>query len=86
MKNYLIDTHSHIDMIEESPDTIIKEMIDNRVRKAIIPSVEVSTMEKIIDIAKKYDEIFAMVGIYPSEAKTYNDEVEKKNYSLRKIR
>ena len=78
MKNYLIDTHSHIDMIEESPDTIIKEMIDNRVRKAIIPSVEVSTMEKIIDIAKKYDEIFAMVGIYPSEAKTYNDEVEKK--------
>ena len=76
MKDYLIDTHAHIDMLplEET----LNLMQDYGVKKAIIPSVEVGTMDKVLSIANENENIFAMLGIFPSEAKTYTDEIEEK--------
>ena len=74
MKDYLIDTHAHLDMLEET-DTLLK-MSKFGVKKVIIPSVEISTMEKIIKIADSNENIYAMLGIFPSEAKTYSQETE----------
>lgn len=84
MKTYLIDTHSHIDMIDEAPEVIIKEMLSFDVKKAIIPSIEISTMEKIVALSEKYNELYSMVGIYPNETKTYTDEIENKMKNLAK--
>ena len=40
MENYFIDTHSHIDMIDDiSLDEIIKSSNDVGVKKIIIPAV-----------------------------------------------
>ncbi len=69
MKDYLIDTHAHIDMLDDFD-------IDG-VGKVIIPSVEEKTMDKVIEIAQAPN-IYAMVGIFPSEAKTYSQEIEDK--------
>ena len=69
MKNYLIDTHAHIDMLEV-PDI-------TGVGKVIIPSVEEGTMDKVLELAQKPN-LYAMVGIFPSEAKTYSPEIEKR--------
>lgn len=74
MNNYLIDTHAHIDML--ALDETLNLMQEYGVRKAIIPSVEVSTMNKVLEIANNNENIFAMLGIFPSEAKTYTNEVE----------
>ena len=76
MKNYLIDTHAHIDMLPL--DETLNLMQEYNVKKAIIPSVEISTMDKVLEIANNNENIFAMLGIFPSEAKTYTDEVEEK--------
>ena len=76
MKNYLIDTHAHIDMLPL--DETLDLMQKYNVKKAIIPSVEVGTMDKVLEIANNNENIFAMLGIFPSEAKTYTDEVEEK--------
>ena len=76
MENYLIDTHAHIDMIEEPVDKIIGEMNQNGVKKVIIPSVEEKTFDKILKIAHSHENIFAMTGIYPSEAAAYSPELE----------
>lgn len=70
MKDYLIDTHAHLDMID-TPDY-------TGVGKIVIPSVEEKTMDKVIEIADNNENIFAMVGIFPSEAKTYSDEIENR--------
>ena len=75
MKDYLIDTHAHFDMLEES-DTLA-EMENYGVKKAVIPSVEAGTIDKILEIANNNENIYAMLGIYPSEAKSYNNELEK---------
>ncbi len=77
MKNYLIDTHAHIDMIEAPINNILQQMETAGVKKVINPSVEVKTMNKIIELSKTYENIYAMLGIYPSEAKTYSDDVEE---------
>ncbi|MCM1004455.1 MAG: TatD family hydrolase [Candidatus Gastranaerophilales bacterium] len=67
MKNYLIDTHAHVDMLDD--------FSLEGVGKVIIPSVEEKTMDKIIELAQDPN-IYAMVGIFPSEAKTYTQEIE----------
>ena len=82
MKNYLIDTHAHIDMLEENVENTLAEMNHYGVKKAVIPSVEAAAIDKIIKIADNYENIYAMLGIYPSEAKSYNDDLEKTFISI----
>ena len=84
MKGYLIDTHAHIDMLEAPIESTLQLMKDFGVKKAVIPSVEVSSMEKVIAAAEADENIYAMIGIYPSEAKTYTQEVEDRMIELAK--
>lgn len=70
MKDYLIDTHAHLDMLDNVDCT--------GVGKIVIPSVEEKTMDKVIQIANDNENVFAMVGIFPSEARTYSDEIENR--------
>lgn len=73
MKDYLIDTHAHLDMLSDFDIS--------GVGKVIVPSVELNTMEKVVNMSKN-SKVYSMVGIYPSEAKTYNEEVEAKMHEL----
>lgn len=84
MKKYLIDTHAHIDMLEETVSETLSEMAEYNVGKAIIPSVELETLDRVIEIATNNSNIYAMVGLFPSESKFYNDEVETKFIELAK--
>lgn len=87
-KNYLIDTHAHINMgtegFDETPATdeeveqTLTEMKENNVKKVIIPSVDTRTLDRVIELAERYENVFSMVGIFPTEAKTYTQEVEDK--------
>ncbi len=69
MKNYLIDTHAHLDMLSELDIT--------GVGKVVVPSVEIKTLNKVVELSK-LDNVYSMVGIYPTEAKTYSEDVENK--------
>ena len=75
MKDYLIDTHAHLDMLSEFDIS--------GVGKIIIPSVEINTMDKVVELSNNKN-VYSMVGIYPSEAKTYSDDIENKMIKLAK--
>lgn len=75
MKDYLIDTHAHIDMLENIPQELDK-MEEYGVRKAIIPAVEIKTQQKVVELTNNFEYLYGMVGIFPSEAKTYTEEYE----------
>ena len=75
MNNYLIDTHAHLDML--------KDFDISGVGKVIVPAVEGATLDKVVSLSE-IDNVYSMVGIYPSEAKTYSDEVEQKMLELAK--
>ena len=84
MKDYLIDTHAHIDMLEDEPDSVLKKMEEFGVKKAVIPAVEIKTQDKVVELANNYENIYGMVGIFPTEAKTYTDEFESKMEEIAK--
>ncbi len=87
MKDYLIDTHAHIDMGVNDDITlqdILREMNKLGVKKAIIPAVEIATQDKVAELANSDENIFGMVGLFPSEAKTYTQEFEEKMEALAK--
>lgn len=71
---YLIDTHAHIDMYENWEE-ICNNAVNNGIKKIIIPSVELKYFQKVLDIANKRENLYCMLGIFPSEAKTWNDEI-----------
>ena len=73
MKDYLIDTHAHLDMLSE--------LDISGVGKIVVPSVEINTMDKVVALSKNPN-VYSMVGIYPSEAKTYTQDVEDKMIEL----
>lgn len=85
MKNYFIDTHSHIDMIEEfSVETIIKKANENDVKKIIIPSADESSFEPILNICEKYENVFCMLGVFPQEVRKWNDKTAENIINLAK--
>ncbi len=86
----MIDTHSHINFEEyrENFDDFISELKKNDIEKVIIPGVEPSTFNEIIELCEKYDMLYGAIGIHPSEFNTYNSDSEneiKKLLSHKKI-
>lgn len=73
----MIDTHAHIDMLQ-NPELEIEEALNNGVKKMIIPGVEPETFDKITEFIDKYDCVYGTIGVHPSEAEKFNDEAAKK--------
>ncbi len=78
MENYFIDTHSHIDMIEDvSIEDIITKSTQAGVKKFIIPSADEKSFDGILKICEKFENVFCMLGVFPEEAKTWTDKTEE---------
>jgi len=75
----MIDTHSHINMIEEiTVDKVLSNAFENGVDSIIVPSAYSKDIEEVMELVKKYDNIYGMLGIHPSEVKDWNDNVSEK--------
>lgn len=70
----LIDTHSHIDMIDCDAETIIAEAKEFGLEKIIVPSADRSSFEKVLDLSEKYDEVYCALGVHPTEVLKSNFE------------
>ncbi len=83
----MIDTHSHINCIEEfTIDEIITNAKNNGVEKIILPAAYPSDIDIVFDIANKYENVFGLLGVHPSEVKDWDDSlIDKiKKYSENK--
>lgn len=79
--SYLIDTHAHLDMYDNPLDIFELAKADG-VKKVVIPSVETQYFEKVINIAESDENLFCMLGIFPTEAKTWDDSIIDKMREL----
>ncbi len=83
--NYLIDTHTHINMIEKlSLDEILENAGKNNVKKLIVPASNAADIDEVFELSQKYDNVYCYLGIHPSEAKDWNDTIEEKIRTLAK--
>lgn len=67
----IVDSHCHLDMLKDydSIDNIVKRAGDDGVKYMQTICTNLDNFENILNIAKKYDNVFASVGIHPSEVK-----------------
>lgn len=73
----MIDTHSHINMLEDI-DAVLKNASDAGVEKIILPCAYPSDLEPVMEIIDKYDNVYGLLGVHPSEVKDWTDELPDK--------
>jgi len=79
----MIDTHAHLDFpqFDGDRDRVIKECQNNGVQFIVNVGVDLKSSQASVDLAEKYDFIFASVGFHPHDAKDLDGsklkEIEK---------
>ncbi len=79
----LIDTHAHINMVED-PKKAIEEARNAGVGIIIIPSASSDDFEKILEICHQNNDIYALLGVHPEDCEKFNDDTAKKIIELAK--
>ena len=83
----MIDTHTHINMIEGiTVEDVLKNANENGVDKLIVPAANPKDFEGIMKLINKYDNVYGMLGVHPSDAKDWDDKLinEIKNLAQNK--
>lgn len=82
----MIDSHVHLDdqAFDEDRDSLIKSLGDNGIELVINNSSDLPSSERSVELANKYENIYAAIGVHPHEAKTYDDGVEERLIELSK--
>ena len=75
----LIDTHSHIDMdnFKGRFDEVLSTADEYGVKKIIIPAVEPSGFNRILELCEKYENIYGAAGVHPEEVNSYNEQTQE---------
>lgn len=69
------DTHVHLNSEQyENVDEIVNNALENNVNKMIVVGYDLNSSLKAIEIANKYEFIYAAVGMHPSEIKKMDKE------------
>jgi TatD DNase family protein len=68
----LVDSHCHLDMLDYDKlgldlDGVIAAAKAQGVERILTIGVDLQHAQRVIDIANQYDEVFASVGLHPSE-------------------
>ena len=72
----LIDTHCHLDFkdFDSDRDEVINRAVSAGVGKMINVASSIQGSRRSIELAAKYDMIYASVGVHPHEATTVTDK------------
>lgn len=82
----MIDSHAHLDdkRFNYDRDILIKSLKDNGIDFVYNIGADLASSKKSVELARKYENIHAVIGVHPHDADTYNDKVEKELIELSK--
>lgn len=71
----LTDTHCHLywNKFDEDREAVIRRAIEAGVTRMLVPGTTIETSRQAIDLAEKYEQVYAAVGIHPTDAETLNE-------------
>lgn len=74
----MIDVHCHLNLhkFDEDYDVVIKEAIDAGVTKIVNTGTSIPSSRKAVELASKYPELYAIVGVHPHHADKSDKEFE----------
>lgn len=76
MKEYIIDSHAHLEgeRFDEDRKEIIANFEKDRIMAMVNPAFDLDSSKKAVKLANENEGIFALVGTHPHDAKYYNQE------------
>ena len=81
----MIDSHAHLqDEKFDNVEKLIQNAINAGVNKIICASSSLKTSKQALEIAKKFDGVFATVGIHPEEALEWDENAKEELRGLAK--
>ena len=85
----LFDSHAHYDdeKFDLDREIVIKETLENGVSNFIVAGYDIESSKKAIEIVKKCEAAYAIIGISPDGVKNIknSNDIEKDIYEIRKI-
>jgi TatD DNase family protein len=75
----LIDTHAHLDLPEfdQDRDDVLRRSLDDGVEAIIAVGINLPSSRSVVELAARYPNVYAAVGVHPSDAATWNPECER---------
>ena len=75
----IIDTHCHLndENFDADRDLIIKHFEEDNIQGAFVVGTNLETCKSAMALAEKYENIYAIVGLYPEYADEYDDNFER---------
>lgn len=72
----LFETHAHYEdeAFDEDRRELLKSLPENNIEYVVNISSSIKTVDQSIELAKKYDYIYASVGIHPGDSMMLNEE------------
>ena len=71
------DVHTHLNMLDDSPEKIIKEACTQRVNHLITIGTEPKDWPLVIQFSKAFKSVRGTLGMHPHSADQYNNDVER---------
>lgn len=74
----LFDTHAHINAKQFAKDEaeVIQRARDYGISRIAVVGFDDETIQKALELSKAYSGVYPIIGWHPTEAGSYNDEVE----------
>ena len=81
------DSHSHYNdnAYDEDRENILKAIFDEGVTKTVTIGYNVEKSQKAVELAEKYDFVYAAVGIHPSDIEKDEDRILKQIKKIKKL-
>ena len=75
----IVDTHCHLNdkQYDLDRESVIKDLSQNNVASAFVVGTDLETCKSALDLSHKYDNLYAILGMYPEYADQYNEEFEQ---------
>lgn len=82
----MIDSHAHLDdpKFDLDRDSLIKNLEKHGIEYVFNIGADIVSSRNSVALADKYENIYAVVGIHPHDASSYNEEIEKELIELAK--
>ena len=62
----------------------LKNAKENGINKLIIPTANPKDFPSVMELISKYDNVYGMLGVHPSDAKDWNDNIIEEIKTLAK--
>lgn len=77
--DYIVDTHSHIEMIKgQTVEETLKQAFEYGVKKIVLPCSDPDDLDIVNELSQKYDNVYSLLGVHPNDAVKWDDSLIEK--------